>query len=197
MRLTRTTPHAYRRMPWKNGGGSTLELMQEPAGDGGFHWRLSIADVESPGPFSTFDGIDRQIMLMEGNGMVLSFGESAPPVVISKALRPHPFQGEWQTDCRLISGPIRDFNVMVRRGWGRAAVNAFDLVAGQKLTIAVAPLALVHVYNGAVTCAETDLHHEDTLRLETDGTETAGISVTSPKARLVVVALKAHERPQA
>ncbi len=42
-------------MPWKNGGGSTLELLQEPAADGGFHWRLSIADVATPGPFSTFE----------------------------------------------------------------------------------------------------------------------------------------------
>jgi environmental stress-induced protein Ves len=193
MHLTKLVSAAYRRMPWKNGGGSTLELVQESAPDGGFNWRLSIADVAAPGPFSTFDGIDRHIMLMEGNGMVLSFADAAPPVVIAKPLQPHPFRGDWQTDCRLIDGAIRDFNVMVRRTWGRAAVNGFDFVAGQKLTLAVAPLSLIHLYSGTVDCASESLASGDTLRLEADGVETTSLAVTSPAARIVVVALKAHE----
>lgn len=182
----------YRRMPWKNGGGSTLELVQDPAADGGFNWRLSIADVAMPGPFSTFNGIDRQIMLVNGNGMVLSFDQEAPPVVISKPLRPQAFKGEWKTDCRLIEGAIQDFNVMVRRDWGRAAVNGFDLVKDQRLTLAVAPLTILHLLTGAAECAQLTLREGDTLRLDSDATETIAISVTSAKARLVVISLKAH-----
>jgi len=193
MRLIKYGPDDYRRMPWKNGGGSTLELLQEASPDGGFNWRLSIADVASPGPFSAFAGIDRHIMLMDGNGMVLSFANEAPPVVIAKPLRPHPFQGEWQTDCRLIEGPIRDFNVMVRRAWGRAAVNGFDFQQGQKLTLAVAPLSLIHVYDGAVTCADEAVQAAETLRLEAEAPETFSLAVTSQRARVVVVALKEHE----
>lgn len=184
----------YQRMAWKNGGGSTLELLQDPAPDGGFNWRLSIADVEMPGPFSIFDGIDRQIMLVAGNGMVLSFADAAPPVVIAKPLRPHSFDGGWQTDCRLIEGPIQDFNVMVRRAWGRAAVNAFDFAAGQQLTLAVAPLTILHLLTGSATCAGESLAAGDTLRLQADGTATATLAITSPKARVVVVSLKAHDR---
>ncbi|TDQ80559.1 hypothetical protein A8950_3092 [Dongia mobilis] len=193
MRITKLADVDYRRIPWKNGGGSTLELVQEPAPDGGFNWRLSIADVATPGPFSTFAGIDRHIMLMEGNGMVLSFANAAPPVVIAKPLRPHPFQGDWQTDCRLIAGAIRDFNVMVRRHWGRAAVNGFDFQEGQKLTLAVAPLTLIHLYSGTAACAGETLADGDTLRLEADSAETTSLAVTSAKARIVVVSLKAHE----
>lgn len=193
MRVTKLTAADYRRMPWKNGGGSTLELLQEAAADGSFNWRLSIADVATPGPFSTFAGIDRQIMLLDGNGMVLSFADAAPPVVIAKPLQPQAFQGEWQTDCRLIEGAIRDFNVMVRRDWGRAAVNGFDFVAGQKLTLAVAPLTLVHVFTGTAECAGESLVAEETLRLDSDGLATAVIAVTSPRARVVIVSLKAHD----
>lgn len=192
MRVKLFGPADYRRMPWKNGGGSTLELLQDPAADGGFNWRLSIADVATPGPFSTFEGIDRQIMLVSGNGMVLSFGHEAPPVVISKPLRPQAFKGEWETDCRLIDGAIQDFNVMVRRNWGLAAVNGFDLVKDQRLTLAVAPLTILHLLTGSVECSGQELQEGHTLRLDSDTTETIALYVTSPKVRLIVISLKAH-----
>jgi hypothetical protein len=182
----------YHRMPWKNGGGSTLELLQDPAPDGGFNWRLSIADVATPGPFSTFEGIDRQIMLVGGHGMVLSFDQEAPPVVISKPLRPQAFKGEWKTDCRLIDGAIQDFNVMVRRDWGMAAVNGFDLVKDQRLTLAVAPFTILHLLTGTADCQGQKLQDGQTLYLESETTETTTFAVSSPKARLVAISLKAH-----
>ncbi|WP_374651895.1 HutD family protein [Dongia sp.] len=192
MHVTSLSAKDYRRMPWKNGGGSTLELLQDPAPDGGFNWRLSIADVATPGPFSAFDGIDRQIMLVSGNGMVLSFNGDAPPAVISKPLRPLGFKGEWATDCRLIDGAIQDFNVMVRRSWGAAAVNGFDLVKDQRLTLAVAPLVVLHLFNGSIDCAGTKMLDGQTLRLESGTNELAGLTALSPQARLIVVSLKAH-----
>ena len=43
---------------WKNGAGVTRELASaardHPAG--GFDWRISVADVDSSGDFSTFSG---------------------------------------------------------------------------------------------------------------------------------------------
>lgn len=179
-------------MPWKNGGGSTLELLQDPAPDGGFNWRLSIADVATSGPFSAFNGIDRTIMLVKGHGMVLSFGDSAPPVVLSKPLQPHSFKGEWKTDCRLVDGPIQDFNVMVRHEWGAASVNGFQFVEGQNLTLAVAPLVLLHLLEGSVSVAGHTMSEADTLRLDSETTALTKLTVLSPKARLVVISLKAH-----
>lgn len=192
MRVTNLGAADYRRMPWKNGGGSTLELIQEALPDGGFNWRLSIADVATAGPFSTFEGIDRQIMLVSGNGMVLSFGQDAPPAVIAKPLKPHAFKGEWVTDCRLIDGVIQDFNVMVRRAWGAAAVNGLDLVKDQRLTLAVAPLTIIHLLSGAVEGAGTTLRDGETLRLDSDTPELVSLTAQSPKARLIAISLKAH-----
>ena len=192
MRVTTLGPSDYKRMPWKNGGGSTLELLQEALPAGGFNWRLSIADVATPGPFSTFDGIDRQIMLVSGNGMVLSFGQEAPPVVLSKPLKPHAFKGEWATDCRLIDGVIQDFNVMVRRAWGSAAVNGFDLVKDERFTLAVAPLVILHLLSGVVDAAGTSMRDGDTLRLDSTAPELVTVQPQSLNARLIVVSLKAH-----
>jgi environmental stress-induced protein Ves len=54
-------------VPWKNGLGVTREIAVEPVGASmdDFLWRVSIADVDTASPFSTFPGIDRTIVLLE------------------------------------------------------------------------------------------------------------------------------------
>ncbi|MCW5749506.1 MAG: HutD family protein [Alphaproteobacteria bacterium] len=113
-------PARHRRVPWKNGGGWTTELASDAGADGRFGWRLSLADVEKSGPFSRFPGIDRTIMLVEGRGFLLSVA-GAPPVRIARPFAPFAFDGGVSTDCRLIAGPVRDFNLMVERTRHRAA----------------------------------------------------------------------------
>ncbi|MGH8373437.1 MAG: HutD/Ves family protein [Gammaproteobacteria bacterium] len=108
-----------RVMSWKNGGGVTRELAVYPAdaGLGGnpFLWRISIADVAADGPFSAFPGYDRSIMLIAGKGMELTM-QDEPSVQVSSHYRPLRFSGDVQTRCRLLDGPVRDFNVMSARG---------------------------------------------------------------------------------
>jgi environmental stress-induced protein Ves len=45
---------------WKNGGGTTREVVTQPPGAAfdEFNWRVSIATIASDGPFSTFPGVD-------------------------------------------------------------------------------------------------------------------------------------------
>jgi environmental stress-induced protein Ves len=121
----------YRRMRWKNGGGTTTELAVHPdsSGDAGspFDWRISIADVEIDGAFSTFPDCDRFIALLDGMGMELQF-DVAEPVRLEQRLRFQRFAGEWQTHGRLISGPVRDFNLIVRRDAYSAEVLRRPLV---------------------------------------------------------------------
>ena len=104
----------YRAMPWKNGQGITHEIAREPAAGDSFLWRLSIAEVAADGDFSLFPGIDRTISLIEGVGMALDFAE-APAKRIDEKFQPFDFSGDWHCRCRLIDGPIRDFNLMVDR----------------------------------------------------------------------------------
>ena len=61
-------------MPSLNGRGTTTELAREDAPDGTMLWRLSAADVIEDGPFSTLPGIDRILLLTEGEGFDLDFG---------------------------------------------------------------------------------------------------------------------------
>src|SRR4029453_18819910 len=53
-------------IPWKNGGGITHDVALSGAGPDDFAWRVSIADIERPGPFSSYPGIDRSFVPVHG-----------------------------------------------------------------------------------------------------------------------------------
>jgi environmental stress-induced protein Ves len=107
----------YREMPWKNGGGTTTEIFVSPAGAGidDFDWRISMARVDSGGPFSLFAGIDRTLSILEGDGIILNVGGRIP-IGLTTRSEPLPFPADEETHAVLIGGPVTDLNVMTRRG---------------------------------------------------------------------------------
>ncbi len=110
------TPADYTVSPWKNGLGTTTEIARYADGTAGgfdFDWRVSAADVVADGPFSTFPGIHRTIVMVTGNGMELQFADGSMHHLLP--LKPFTFDGGIGVNGRLIAGPVRDFNVMVRR----------------------------------------------------------------------------------
>lgn len=170
MQLRHLTSADYKRMPWKNGQGSTTELIAAPgAKEDTFNWRLSIAEVGQSGPFSDFSGYDRIITLIEGAGMILNFNGKMERR-IDQPFQPLPFDGGWQTDCTLIDRPLRDFNLMVARNWGYSAMAVLRPAAGEECEIGVAPVTLLHVFVGDVSLQVDGTRHHlksgDTLHLE-------------------------------
>ncbi len=111
---------------WKNGGGSTREIACWPPGAGmeAFEWRISVATIARDGPFSAFEGIDRQIMLLDGDGVHLT-GEGVDHR-LEQRWQPFAFRGDAALDCRLLGGTSTDFNVMARRGRWQAALQVLD-----------------------------------------------------------------------
>lgn len=120
---------------WKNGGGVTREIAALPEGAGmdDFGWRVSLAEVTADGPFSLFPGVDRTLTLAEGAGMDLAIGGVRS--LVDRRFEPQRFPGDEPTDCRLLSGPVVNFNVMYRRG----AVTADTAVVRGDLALAVRP----------------------------------------------------------
>ena len=102
----------YVEMPWANGRGVTVELARAD-GPGGLLWRLSMAAVVEDGAFSILPGIDRVLTVIEGPEFDL-VGDGvrlrADPLV------PVAFSGDLRLEAVGVSGPVVDFNVMVRRG---------------------------------------------------------------------------------
>lgn len=106
-----------RVMPWKNGGGETLELAIAPAGAGleHFQWRISSARVGAAAPFSTFAGVDRSLALLSGAGLRLQRGDGRAEVLYAGGAVVH-FAGEEAITAALVDGPVSDLNLMTRRG---------------------------------------------------------------------------------
>ena len=111
--------------PWKNGGGSTREIVCFPPGASmdSFAWRISVATIAQAGPFSAFAGIDRQIMLLDGDGVQLVAEQAGIHHGLQHRWQPFAFSGDVALDCTLLSGTSTDFNVMTRRGVVRAVVS--------------------------------------------------------------------------
>lgn len=189
MRVTHLTPSLYRSMPWKNGRGTTTEIAREPA-SGEFEWRISAAAVSDDGPFSPFPGYDRVILTLEGEGMILTHREKAEPVIL-RTLEPYSFSGDWTTDCVLRSGPIRDFNVIARRGSFVPEVEVVNLPDG--LTIVLrSETTLLYCARGAVTIegTATALRKEETLVLERTAAEGESVSLRRAEGGTTVIVVE-------
>lgn len=109
--IQKLTAQDYKKMPWKNGQGFTLELARSH-GEGleNFDWRVSIADVKSAGSFSFFPNKQRIIGLLEGSGIVLQIDKNPPVSLLQKQF--HAFNGESDVYAELINEAIRDFNLI-------------------------------------------------------------------------------------
>jgi hypothetical protein len=178
MSLRLLTAADFHRLPWQNGRGTTLELVRRDDTAGALLWRLSIADVVEPGPFSPLPGIDRVITLIEGEGFDLDFGADRPPVSL-RPFEPLAFSGDWSTAAVAVHGPSRDFNVMTTRGWVVADVQvAHNCLTTGALTYVFAARGGVSATAGGITVRAKpgeliECRHEDEVRLTKDEGGTA------------------------
>jgi environmental stress-induced protein Ves len=128
-------PHDFKRLPWKNGKGETIELaINEDGSLADFDWRISMASVTDDGPFSDFSGYQRHLLLLEGTGIELTHldgtsinntinnGENKvdhqerhdlqrlETQILDTPLGIAAFDGALATSGKLIAGPIRDIS---------------------------------------------------------------------------------------
>ena len=142
-------PADYARMPWKDGGGQTTEIAVHPAGAtlADFDWRVSIADITADGPFSGFPGVDRTLVLLSGAGVRLT--GTTHTAELRVPYEPYAFSGDDATACALVDGPVRDFNLMLRRGRVRGRIV---VVREEAARIEPARWRACHAAAGAVEC---------------------------------------------
>ena len=190
----------YVRMPWKNGGGQTIEIAVQPpaAGLDDFGWRLSIATISQDGAFSRFAGIDRTLALLDGAGLRLEIGAAkadAGQVTRTVELRPGDaplhFDGAAPVAAQLRDGPVRDLNLMTRRGVWRQRMSPHRLAAGHALqhrSSAACQLWLCHEGSLRVATADDDHSFElgalDALRADAASRADAAAGATAIDWRL-------------
>ncbi len=151
---------------WRNGGGTTRELLAWPQTVSGvgadWDWRLSVAEVTASGPFSRFDGVDRWFAVLQGEGVRLSM--DGVRMEVTQRSGPFRFDGGASVDCQLLGGDTQDFNLMLRRGRGKAVM---ELVTGQLNRRGLVPGTVVAVYAGA-QAAQVQLGDETAVAVPED-----------------------------
>ena len=118
----------FKRSPWKNGGGITHEAIRVPATGDPFLWRVSLAQIDSSGPFSDFAGYARKMVLLQGPGIELTHGDGQHRVLenVGDCVE---FAGAMPTHCELLGGPCVDLNLMVAESL-RSTARVERLVEG-------------------------------------------------------------------
>lgn len=98
---------AVQSQPWKNGGGTTRELLKDPEG----RYRISVAEIKEDGNFSCFPGAQRWFAVLMGQGVHLNIGGTN--IAQKNANNPLCFDGDETTTCRLLAGATQDLNLML------------------------------------------------------------------------------------
>jgi len=100
-------------MPWANGLGTSYEVASDRNVDDVWTWRVAIAPVVLDGPFSVLPGVDRQLVVINGEGMTLSIDGEIVECPPGRVVR---FSGDSVTIARLVDGPVVDLGLMTVRG---------------------------------------------------------------------------------
>lgn len=161
-------------VPWRNGGGSTREYFKVGGDD--FDWRLSVAQIVQPGPFSAFPGIDRILVLLSGDGVHLRFG-TAESTTLAQPLDHVRFAGETAVDSTPLGGPTTDLNLMWRRDRFTADVEVARLTA--PTVLGGGGMGVAFVASGTLHVGDHELRTGDAVRWQ------GGLNVGASNATLV------------
>lgn len=103
-------PGAWVPQPWKNGAGTTHELVRWPA-EGPFAARISVAEITAPAPFSAFAGYQRWLYLLDGGPVTLSI--DGIDHVLAATGDGVTFAGDATVAATTVARASRDLNFMV------------------------------------------------------------------------------------
>lgn len=118
--LRRISAAQYRRTPWKNGGGVTIDIAGKYLPDAkegswsGLVWRLGRTRIDVPAPFSDLSGADRILTVIGGRGLLLQVldGETLD---VREPFQPVRFPGDWSIRSVLEDGPVEVLNLIADR----------------------------------------------------------------------------------
>ena len=119
--------------PWINGGGTVRVIASGAIASDGtvtfaagdrWDWRLSIADVGQPGDFSPLPGVGRILTVVDGGPLHLTINGKSR---LAAPYQPLAFDGGIHTRAALPKGPVRNLNLMCRKGHAGGSVSVIPL----------------------------------------------------------------------
>lgn len=161
--ITLIEPAQYRRTPWKNRGGITVDIAEQ-----GDVWRFGRTPITAAGPFSDYAGFDRLQVVVAGRGLVLDTPDGE--IDVRTPFKPVRFAGETPIVSRLEAGPVEVVNLIGARTKVKLALDV--LTAGSTLGVK-AGTHLAYAAHGAASLEvdgmPQDLALDHALRIETSG----------------------------
>ena len=131
--------------PWGKTNGRVKELA---SGNG---WRLSIASIEKPGPFTPFPGKDRITVPVEGELLVLTVDGVEHGM---EKFRQFRYSGDSPADAALPTGPVTVLNTVVDRGTTGGSVMVAELSKKNPQTIGEGQFVVLLHGNATLTAAD-------------------------------------------
>lgn len=122
--------------PWVNGGGTTRDLLHADDGT----WRVSLAEVDADGPFSSFPGRRRLLTVVDGPVLVLSVDGTEHVV---EPRRPFAFDGDAAVTAAVPEGAVGVLNVIADPAAVSPLVTVLELGRGSSLPLGDDQAALV------------------------------------------------------
>ncbi len=178
--ITLLDPASYLRTPWKNGGGTTVDIAFS-----GDVWRFGRTPIVQPGAFSDYAGYDRVQVLVAGSGLVLDTPQGE--IDVRQPFHPVRFTGETRIVSRLESGPVEVVNLIGLRSQVKIDIAILD----EDHTLHLEPGTHI-VYNphGDATVAvqgdERKLAADHALRLDVIGpTRLSGVKACTLLASII------------
>ncbi len=171
--VTRLDPETYRRTPWKNGGGTTVDIADayapgaQPGSWSGMRWRFGHTRIVEPGPFSDLSGFDRILTVIGGRGLWLDIADGAS-LDVREPFRPVRFRGEDRIVSRLEAGPVAVLNLMADRT--KYEIDVAILTRGSARPLS-ADVSLIYALEDSAVSAgdEYPLATDETLRIDGGG----------------------------
>jgi environmental stress-induced protein Ves len=154
--ITLLEPAHYRRTPWKNGGGTTVDIARQ---DG--VWQFGRTPITAPAAFSDYSGFERLQVLVAGRGLVLR--TPTGEIDVRQPLKPVRFAGETPITSRLEAGPVEVVNLIGKRS--DVTIDLVVLTAGQTAQLAKGT-HLAYAAAGAAKTNDRDLPADHCLRID-------------------------------
>lgn len=171
--IVRLDPKSYRRTPWKNGGGVTVDIADdyapgaEPGSWSGMLWRLGHTRILAPAPFSDLAGFDRILTVIGGRGLVLQI-EGGAALDVREPFRPVRFRGEDRIVSRLEAGPVTVLNLLADRA--AYDIDVLILTGGMACPLDAAINVVYALEDSGMAVGERySLRTDEALRIEEAG----------------------------
>jgi environmental stress-induced protein Ves len=164
----RLIPHSsFVKGMWRNGRGISWDIASDRPGESEFGWRLAIAEIAASGPFSLYGPVNRVFTLIEGDGVDLSFEDSAR-LAVHERFVPHVFPCDIATECKLHGQVAKVLNLFTARGSFAADVKVIEVDGDCPLSLTT-PLTLLFVLQGAIEVDGIAIPQHDAVEIRGAG----------------------------